>query len=201
MDSEAFGKLLFLESRYFMPGPCWHDTAGYRDGWNYMIFQGTHAIDLARHVAGEITSVYAKHSVGNDGRFAIACTVTYDGGATGTITLTGCNPNWTCRLEAEGDARAHLQLINLHTLHFETETAESGYQAVPGIPGNYWAPATRDNAEQRGGYSVQMEVFAEAVRTGKAACPTLRDAARAMQICEAILDSIEKRAPVSTSTD
>lgn len=196
MQTPAFGKLLFLESRYFMPSPMWHETAGYRAGWNYMLFQSTHAVDLARYLGGEITRIFADLAVGAEGRFSIACAVHFSSGATGTITLTGCTPNWTCKVEAAGDARAHLRLVNLHTLHFETATEESGYSPSPGIPGQYWAPAARDNAEKRGGYWGQMQAFARAVLAGKSDSPTLRDAWRAMQVCEAMLDSIDRGEPV-----
>ena len=197
MQTPEFGKLLFVESRYFMPNPLWQATYDYRAGWEYMIFQATHAVDLARHIGGEISSVYADSSVGEEGRFSIACVTSYTSGATGTITLTGLTPNWTCKLEAAGDACAHLRLINLHTLHFEPTTAESGYRPVPGIPGHYWNPATRDNAEIRSGYWGQMQAFAQAVQSGTPGLPTLRDAYHAMQICDAILDSIEKREPIA----
>ena len=110
MQTPAFGRLLFLESRYFMPGPMWHDTGDYRAGWTYMIFQSTHAVDLARFIGGEIETVFADLSVGAKGRFAIAAVAHFRSGATGTLTLTGNTPNWTCKLEAEGDARAHVRL-------------------------------------------------------------------------------------------
>ena len=201
MQSAEFGRLLFLESRYFMPSPMWHEKAGYREGWSYMIFQTTHAVDLARFVGGEILSVFARLSVGSEGRFAVACTVDFAGGATGTITLTGCTPNWTCRLEAAGDARAHLRLVDLHTLHFEPYGPESGYRPSPGLPGHYWNPAVRDNAEQRGGYWGQMQAFGQALLKGKSDSPTLRDAYQAMRVCEAILDSIARGEPVQVGTD
>jgi phthalate 4,5-cis-dihydrodiol dehydrogenase len=196
MATPEFGKLLYLESRYFMPSPMWQETAGVRTGWNYMIFQAVHPIDLARHLAGEIQSVYATHSVGEQGRFAILCAATFASGATGAITLTGCTPNWTCQIEAAGDARAHLRLINLHTLHFEPHTPESGYRPSPGIPGHYWNPATRDNAEVRSGYWGQMQAFAQAIQSGKPNVPTLRDAYQAMVVADAILDSIDRRTPI-----
>lgn len=196
MRTQEFGNLLYLESRYFMPSPSWPGDYAHRPGWQYMIFQATHAVDLARHVGGEITSVFARKCVGNDGRFAIASTVTFESGATGAVSLTGATPNWTCKLEAAGDAGAHLRLINLHTLHFEPRSDEGGYRPEPGIPGHYWTPAARDNAEQRSGYRVQMEAFARAVRAGTSDVPTLRDAWRAMRICEAILDSIDVGQPV-----
>lgn len=198
MATPEFGRLLFLESRYFMPSPMWHETGGLREGWQYMIFQATHAVDLARCVGGEIDTVFARRSVGAEGRFAIAAAVTFAAGATGTITLTGCTPNWTCKLEAAGDARAHLRLLNLHTLHFETAAEGSGYRPTPGIPGLSWTPATRDNAEIRSGYWGQMAAFARAVRAGAGAEPTLRDAWRAMALCAAILDSSERGQPVET---
>jgi predicted dehydrogenase len=196
MADPQFGKLLFLESRYFMPSPMWPETAGYRDGWNYMIYQATHAIDLARHLGGEIGSVFADLSVGREGRFSVASVVSFTNGATGTITMTGCTPNWTCKIEAAGDAQAHLRLVNLNTLHFEPHTPESGYNPSPGIPGHYWNPAVRDNAEQRGGYWGQMQAFGRALLSGQPDSPTLHDAYRAMQICEAMLNSIDRREPV-----
>lgn len=196
MATPEFGKLLFLESRYFMPNPVWTESSDYRIGWTYMIFQATHAIDLARHVGGEIVRIFADHCAGKDGYFAIATVVHFASGATGTVTLTGATPNWTCKLEAAGDARAHLRLVDLHTLHFEPNTNESGYAPDPGIPGRYWAPATRDNAEKRGGYWHQMQAFGHALQNGKSTLPTLRDAYRAMQICDAILDSIETKQPI-----
>ncbi len=199
MQTTDFGKLLFLESRYFMPSPMWHERRGYRDGWEYSIFQSVHAVDLARYLGGEITSIYADLSVGAEGRFAIAGTASFASGATGTITLTGCTPNWTCKIEAAGDARSHLRLVNLHTLEFEPHTDESGYHPEPGIPGHYWSPATRDNAEIRSGYWGQMQAFAQAIHTGQPTSPTVRDAYQAMVVCEAMLDSIEQRAVVEIS--
>ncbi|MEZ4866221.1 MAG: Gfo/Idh/MocA family oxidoreductase [Caldilineaceae bacterium] len=196
MATPEFGRLLYLESRYFMPSPMWHETHGYRPGWEYSLFQSVHAVDLARHLGGEISSIYASHSVGAEGRFSIASVVHYTSGATGTITLTGCTPNWTCQLEAAGDARAHLRLVNLHTLNFEPYLPDSGYRPVPGIPGYYWTTATRDNAEIRSGYWGEMQAFARSVQSGQPGVPTLRDAYRAMVICEAMLDSIEQRKPV-----
>lgn len=201
MRTPEFGKLLFLESRYFMPGPGWTSTDSDRDGWAYMIFQSTHAVDLARHVGGEIETVFADLSVGVDGRFAIAAVSQFRSGATGTITLTGSTPNWTCKLEASGDAGAHLKLEDLHTLQFEPQLEESGYQPVPGIPGRYWNPATRDNAERRGGYWGQMQAFARAVQKGVPTLPTMRDAYQAMRVCEAMLDSIERCEPIPVLTD
>jgi predicted dehydrogenase len=42
-----------------------------------------------------------------------------------------------------------------------------------------------------------MQAFARAVLAGKPDAPTLRDAWRAMQVCEAMLDSIEQGGPVT----
>lgn len=135
------------------------------------------------------------HSVGAEGHFSIAFVASFESGATGTITLTGCTPNWTCKLEAAGDTRSHLRLVDLHTLHFEPHTDESGYGPTPGIPDHYWAPAVRDNAEKRG-YWHQMQAFAQAVQSSQSSVPTLHDAHRAMVICNALLDSIEWKEPI-----
>lgn len=199
MATPEFGRLLFLESRYFMPSPGWHDTAGVRHGWSYMIYQATHPIDLARHMGGEIRSLYANLALGREGRFTIAATVAFEGGANGTITLSASNPNWTSRLDAEGDAGAHVSLIDVNTLYFEPRLPESGYRPAPGLPGHWWRTPFRDNAEQRAGYWGQMLAFARAIRLGEPTCPTLRDAYQAMRVCEAMLQSIETGRPVELS--
>ena len=77
----------------------WQDDLDYRAGWQYMIFQSTHAVDLARFLGGEIERVYADLSVGQGGRFAIACTAHFDSGATGMITLTGSTQIGRVRLK------------------------------------------------------------------------------------------------------
>lgn len=195
MGTPEFGRLLFLENRYFMPSPGWRETAGYREGWAYMIFQATHPVDLARHVGGEIVRLYANLATGEEGRFTIACAVEFEGGANGTITLSASNPNWTSRLDAEGDAIAHLSLIDVNTLHFEPKLPESGYSNVPGVPAYSWRTPFRDSGEQRAGYWGQMAAFARAVRLGEPAYPTLRDGYQAMRVCEAILHSIDTRMP------
>jgi predicted dehydrogenase len=196
MRGEDFGKLLYLESRYFMPDPMWHETASYRRGWNYMIYQAVHAIDLARYMAGEIRAIHAQLAVGAEGRFAVSCLVEFSGDATGSINLTGGSPNWSCQLEAAGDGHARLSLTNLHTLEYEHATTESGYRPTPGIPAQIWTPAVRDNAEVRGGYWHQMQSFARTLLYGFPTSPNLRDAYKAMLVCEAILQSIDQRAPV-----
>jgi predicted dehydrogenase len=196
MATPEFGRLLFLESRYFMPGPGWYDTAGVREGWSYMIYQATHPIDLARHVGGEIRSIYANLSLGREGHFTIASTVAFESGANGTITLSASTPNWTSRLDAEGDGVAHLSLIDMNTLYFEPRLPESGYRPVPGLPGYSWRTPFRDNGERRAGYWGEMRAFARAVRLGEPTSPTLRDACQAMRVCEAILQSIGTGKPV-----
>ena len=196
MATPEFGELLFLESRYFMPSPGWKEDAGYREGWAYMIFQATHPVDLARHVGGEIVRLYATLATGRESRFTIACAVEFEGGANGTITLSASNPNWTSRLDAEGDAVAHLSLIDMNTLCFEPKLPGSGYSNSPGLPAHTWRTPFRDSGEQRAGYWGQMVAFARAVRLGEPTYPALRDGYQAMRVCEAMLQSIDMRAPV-----
>ena len=172
-----------------------HDRGRGRGGVRYG------GVRFGPSIGGEIEKVYANLSVGAEGRFAIATVAHFDSGATGTIMLAGNTPNWTCQLEAEGDARAHLRLANLHTLEFETATSEAGYRPVPGIPGQYWNPVTRGHAEKQGGYWVQMQAFGRAIQSGVQGSPSIRDGYQAMRVCEAILDSIEQGEPVAVERD
>jgi predicted dehydrogenase len=138
--------------------------------------------------------------MGQEGRFTIASTVAFENGANGTITLSASNPNWTSRLDAEGDAVAHLSLIDVNTLYFEPRLSDSGYLPVPGLPGHYWKTPFRDSGERRAGYWGQMKAFARAVGLGLPTFPTLRDAYQAMRVCEAILQSIETGKVVELSS-
>ena len=189
LQSEEFGAPVFAESMYFTPGPGFEEGEA-RQGWRYMIFQATHPIDLAHHVLGDITRVYATCGVGGNHMPAYAVAMEFAGGASGLLNLNGAAPHWTSRLDIVGDRFTQLTVTDLARLEYQRQT-EGGYSFPVGRPSQRWDIPLRDNAEQRAGYLGEMEHFAECLLEGTPPYPSIRDGYRALLVCEAILESVE----------
>jgi predicted dehydrogenase len=194
MRSEEFGTPVFAESMYFTPGPGFGGGES-RPGWRYMIYQATHPIDLAHHVLGDIARVFATCGVGANQMPAYAVAVQFARGASGFLNLNGAAPHWTSRLDIVSDRFAQLTVTDLVSLEYQRQT-EGGYSFPTGRPSQRWDIPLRDNAERRAGYLGEMEHFAECVLHSTPPYPSARDGCRALQVCAAILDSVETGQPV-----
>ena len=163
----------------------------------YMITQGVHPIDLARHIGGEIQTVQATMSErGQENRFAMVVSVKFESGAVGAITMTGSSPTWSTRLEVVGDGPATIRLTDMSHLVYEPADPEAGYRPPHGVPGRSWTVPVRDNSEARAGYEGQMFAFCRAVQEGQPSFPTFRDAYQAMRVAAAIIESLAERGRV-----
>ena len=203
IDSEEFGKPILIESKYFTPGPWepWPQWGLSELDWTYMLVQGIHPIDLARHFMGEVVSVAGNRSTSPTGRQAFSVSMCFDSGAVGLVNLAASCPNWQTRLEIVGDANAVLIVENMMQLRYEHENhwAEEHDFNEPVIA-QTWNVATRDNSEQRVGYLGEMEHFANCILTNTQPYPNLWDGYQAMVIAKAILESIKTGKVVNIPT-
>ena len=107
-DARVWENCFFWKADILCPGPMWQVRFRLSRGLAVYDFSSQRMRLISRVFwAGKSSAFTRILSVGEGGRFAIACTAHFDSGATGMITLTGCTPNWTCKIEAAGDARAH----------------------------------------------------------------------------------------------
>lgn len=189
IESEEFGPLNFLESKYFTPGPnepIWGIESA---DWSYMLCQAIHPVDLARHIGGEIVRVAATRCQPH--RQVYVAAVEFASGAAGLLNLNGSAPSWETRLEATGDSFTFVSVENMTHVRYETSTpwpADFGSELAQ-ISSRNWQVPTRDNSEMRAGYAEQMRHFARAILEGLPPYPTFEDEVHNFLVCEAILRS------------
>jgi len=177
--SEEFGNPIFVESKYFVPGPrgpmpSW--DAPTLD-WAYMLVQAVHPVDWARHIMGDIVSLTAKRGLGKNGAVSYVVAVESADGTSGLINMTSAAPFVVAELEAVGDEGTYLHIDNMVRIRYQG--------------GSWEEPQVIDYGKREAGYSDEVKDFGICILEGKPTYPTFRDEYKALLICQAIVDSIE----------
>jgi len=204
MAKPEFGKPTFIESKYFTGPSC--GAWGLDDArWCYMLVQAIHPIDLARHLGGDIVRLGATacHRENNQGAYAVC--VEFADGTAGWINLNGSFPGWNSGVEITGDGGAFIGIDNMARLRYLapadkqwlTRDEKNGIGMSPAV----WESAQADSGEIRMGYQNQWKHFAESILTNTPPYPSFRDAFKAMLVCRAILDSVERGEMVDVPQD
>ena len=185
LASEDFGNPIFVESKYFVPGPrgpmpSWDaDTLD----WAYMLVQAVHPVDWARHIMGDIVSLSTKRGLGKNGAVSYVVAVEFANGMSGLINMTSAAPFVVAELEAVGDNGTFLHIDNMIRIRYQG--------------GNWKEPQVIDYGRREAGYFDEVKDFGVCVLGGKPTYPTFRDEYKALLICQAIVDSIESGNTVS----
>jgi predicted dehydrogenase len=195
MHIADFGTPIFLESKYFTPGPGIQDQETL-PGWTYMIIQATHPIDLAHHFLGDISKLSAVRCVGFNQMPVFSVALKFKCGAAGFLNLNGAAPHWTSRLEIVGDKFTQITVTDLGKLSYE-HNIEGGYEFPVGRPSQNWDVPLRDDSEKRAGYFGEIAYFAQSILNNNPVYPSVEDGYKAMVICRAILESVKKEKVVT----
>ena len=223
IDEGRLGRILHFEFQY-LHNSCTdpEKTAGWKQdatvcGAGGVLFDlGSHILDLAVYLCGEMTSVYGKSQVayptrkGTDGNTwqtnapeAFYMTVTAKSGAVGTLTAskltTGANDDLSFAIYGERGA-LRFSLMDLNFLYFYDATApaspyggERGFTKIECV-GRYDPPAgsfpsPKAPAGWLRGHTMSLYRFLNAVYTGVQNSPTFRDAAYVQYLMELALAS------------
>ena len=183
MESEEFGNPIFVESKYFVPGPRGSIWGAPTLDWTYMLVQAVHPVDWARHIMGDIVSLSAKRGLGRNGAVSYVVAVEFANGAAGLINMTSAAPFVVAELEAVGDAGTFLHIDNMIRMRYQG--------------GSWKEPQICDYGRREAGYFDEVEDFGRCILENKPTYPTFRDEYKALLICQAIIDSIETGKVVS----
>jgi len=202
MSQPEFGKVTFIESKYFT-GPSSKAWGITDPRWCYMLVQAIHPIDLARHLGGEIVRVAATECHGENDRGAYSVCVNFESGTAGFLNLNGSFPGWSTRVEITGDAGSFIGIRDMVELEYLPTGGwlKGGENEGLGRAPFYWKSTCADDGSQRMGYFNEMVHFARSIISNTPPYPSFRDAYRAMVVCRAILDSVEKKAVVEVPKD
>jgi myo-inositol 2-dehydrogenase / D-chiro-inositol 1-dehydrogenase len=186
VESDEFGAVTSVDMTYAH----W-PVAGLR---SHLIDMSVHAFDTVRWLLGEPLRMAAfKRPI--DGNHALALMIEHAGGAVSRLDLSAFAPGLQERLAATGrDATVWVE--NLAELTYVRQREGM----VPDRPNNRlvrsWRPelSLPDPENDSGvlqGYVPELIAFADAIRTGAAATPSIDDGVAAMRLVEALIEAPE----------
>ena len=176
LASEEFGKLIFCESKYFVPGPRQPGWAPTLD-WTYMLVQAVHPVDWARHMAGEIVSLSCARGEGENGAVSYVVAAEFASGAVGLINMTSSAPHVVAQMELVGDKGTFISIDNMIRIRYE---------------GSAWGlPIEHDYGKREAGYFDEVQDFCRCILNGEPTWSTWQDEYKAFLVCESICQSIE----------
>lgn len=187
--SEAFGNPIFLESKYFVPGPrgpmpSW--DAPTLD-WAYMLVQAVHPVNWAMYMMGDIASLSVKRGLGDGGAVSYVVACEFENGAAGLINMTSAAPFVVAELEVVGDGGSYLHIDNMVRIRYQ---------------GKAWQePQVTEYGRREAGYSDEVVDFGRCILAGQPTYPTFRDEYKALLVCQAIVQSIETGGVVSVPVE
>ena len=175
-DEPAFGGRQHLLLRYS------HAAKG--DAHGTLTLMTIHAIDLVRHFMGEVSRIQVCQRDVNGGHSLTAQMLCQRGPA--TLVSQATAPAVTERLELTGIGQA-ITVDELSSLAHVVTGKSIWSPPVATLYGNNFPLQTADNLSlEIQGYAGEVRAFVDAVKARRPGVGTIDDAARAMQIAEAM---------------
>ena len=189
MEGPEFGRPVFLESKYFVPGPrriIWDAPSL---DWTYMLVQAVHPVDWARQMLGDIVSVSCSRGEGANGALSYVVAAEFANGAAGLINMTSCAPHVVAEMEIVGDGGSFIHISNMESIRYE---------------GGAWPyPRLHEYDQREPGYFEEVQDFCRALLRGEPTYATFADEVKALEICQAICASADangERVAVESAT-
>jgi len=191
IDHPSFGRAAVFQGMHIAPAVHAEGPGGTSTAWRYMLDQGCHMADCARFLMGPVRSVSAAvPAMIDDGhRVFISTLLRFATGATGAITYASHAAVMSPTLTVVGEAGRAVAVSNLTSLRAYPVPDELGEPHSRAQVAEVWEHGANYRGINRPGYLEELEHFARAIVGGLPADPSLDDAWRALEMCQAVLDS------------
>jgi len=192
ITSEEFGQPIMINCAYYSNGP-WEARKqwGIDDlNWTYMLVQGVHLIDIARHFMGEIVDVNSVEHISRKGRPAFSVAVRFESGAIGSMNFNASSPNWRTTIDIIGDNNSSVSINNGMTLRYENiDNWSNKFNFNDSVLSRSYESGTNYNSKPSFGYLGEIEHFISSILINKPPYPDLADEYRALKIAENIVQN------------
>ena len=185
-----FGATLLFDGLYLSPGPRFALWGATDPAYSFLTDQAIHAVDAMRFLMGDVAELTAHAGEGPDVALGYAVSIRFAGGAAGSLAVTSYTNAFSSRFTMHGSAGASIEITDAEALRLLARPALSGGR------GGYvdqnlaeWRQGWSYAGHLRPGYMEELVAFARAIREGFPASASLDDAAAALRICVAILES------------
>jgi len=175
IESGDFGKVIFCESKYFVPGPRQILWGAPTLDWTFMLVQSVHPVDWLRYMMGDVVSLSCSRGTGENGAVSYVVACEFGNGAAGLLNMTSAAPHVVAQMELVGDRGAFISIDNMIRIRYEGSTW--GY------------PVEHDYGKREAGYFEEVQDFCRGILNDEATYPTWQDELKALLVCQAICQS------------
>ena len=181
-----------------------HGSGPYDDIRRMLLFNAIHMLDLGRFFAGNLAEVFAHRSPEGSRVQAVSMSFRYANGVVGQMNINS-SVSWVDCFEQvylSGDGAAILVDASreTHLMAADRQFASPAGTRLCGWGSRYYVSGNLSGWAAGGhytrGYHGELEHFAKAVLGQVAPVATLEDALKAMELIDAIMESLETGQPV-----
>lgn len=182
-----------------------HGSGPYDDIRRMLLFNAIHLLDLARFFAGDVTEVFAYRSPEGSAVQAVCLCLQFAGGVVGQFNMNSSVTWQDCfeQVYLSGDGAALLidGSREAELMSARQRFAEPADVRLAGFSSRYYVSGNLSGWASGGhytrGYHGELQQFARAVLGQAEPTPSLLDGLRALQLIEAIMQSLQTRQPVA----
>ncbi len=196
-EGSQFGRAVLFAGVHIAPG--YHVTGPGGKGaesipWRFMLDQGSHMADCLRYLMGPVRTVIAIAPTGEyrENGIYLSALLSFANGTTGTLTFASHAAVMSPNLTVLGDGGCAVTVSTLSSLRvypLPDDLSGGGHRAQTA---RSWEHGANYRGISRPGYLEELEHFAASLLSGEQPTPTLEDGWRALELCQALLDSAEK---------
>lgn len=192
MRTESFGRLSSISLV--------HGSGPYADPYDMMIYNGIHMVDLARHFGGGVDVLSALTVPDGHPTRAIVVNFRFANGAVGSLNMNSGHHWRDCFEQVYISGTGSALLIDasrsVEVMSEDRRFADARDVALFGWSSRYYVSGNMAGWEAGGhytrGYWGELSHFAKACVGLVEPTPTLQDGARAMQVVEAVISSMQE---------
>ncbi|MGH2498119.1 MAG: Gfo/Idh/MocA family oxidoreductase [Ktedonobacteraceae bacterium] len=153
------------------------------EAWLY--HNGIHALDLLRWMAGEVQQVHASIIYTQDSKFIIVVLVEHVNKSISTLKLGTLTDKFELRAELLTPDGYQFSLPNLGEVLMPLRAGKMSGEVI-------YRAGNLDNGWRRAGYGPELQDFLDHYQHYSSSSPSLLDALKASQFCDAIMRSLQK---------
>lgn len=175
---------------------------------SFLTGQVIHLFDLVRHFGGDVARVYASFHEVSEAQFGFFVNLTFKSGIIGALNLNTLEARESWRDYEERLVVAGTEnQVTVEDMVCLRHQSSQDWIEVPGLDigrlHQTWRPSgpSGRNMEELIGYKGELEHFAHCVVSGEKPGPDLWEGVAALQLAEAVWQSVQSGAPVDLTSE
>ncbi len=181
LDHKEDQSVVHIEFRSKHPGGSEWERDDPVEAWLY--HNGIHALDLLRWIAGEVDRVHASITYAQNSKFTLIALVEHTNKSVSTLKLGTFTDKFELRAELQTSDGYQFYSSHLGEVLMSLQSGKLSGEVI-------YRTGNLDDGWKRAGYGPELQDFLDYYQEDSITSPSLLDALRASQFCDAIMRSL-----------